>query len=235
MFSTLSTLSSHGLRSVASDVLPLYFYSFNTGTTSGTTINTATTSVNTHPLTASNVATIISTGPTPKEGDRCFTSGNKLYNAMSTTHSISTANGISVSFWYNILAAGTLNQICLGLGIGTTSKMYVFFNGARDTVLVNTLGANNILTVQSANMTNGVWNHLAITWKASTITLYLNGVAKTWSTSVPTALPSETWTSMALGKSVDNVLQGYSAMDMVRVYSSVLTAAQINTLYTTGL
>ena len=182
---------------------------------------------------------IISSNPTPKEGDRCFNSANKLYNAANlSTMNIPTVKGITVSLWVNSLATVSTNQQVIGFGVGTTTRTYLFLDGSKTQILVynhnGTTGGNQISTGNT--LSSSVWHHYAFTWTGSTIKIYMNGVLKTNNTSTPIALPTnETWTSMAVGKDVGNALgNSYSAIDCVRVYSGVLSLSEIQSIYNAG-
>jgi hypothetical protein len=238
MFSTLSSTGSYQIIKPSPSATLLYYYTFNSSTISGTTINVDPISINTQPLTMSNTLSIISSNPTPKEGDRCFNSGNKLYNAVNlSTMNIPTVKGITVSLWVNSLAAGSTNQQVIGFGVGTTTRTYLFLDGSKTQILVynhnGTTGGNQISTGNT--LSSSVWHHYAFTWTGSTIKIYMNGVLKTNNTSNPITLPNETWTSMAVGKDVGNALgNSYSAIDCVRVYSGVLSLSEIQSIYNAG-
>ena len=237
----MGCLSAITLRNTALAIpIPRVYYTFNIAeqTNSGLNINCDPTSILQVPLIASQAYNgIINTAPPgPKEGTHYFSPGNKVRNAMANgTLAIPTASGFSVSLWTQILSAGSTNQIVCGVGIGTTSKWYLFYDGPKLQVLCYCNGANNILGSQSAFLTNAGWGHVVMTWTGTSIKLYLNGVLKTWTTSNPTALPNETWTSLSVGKDVSGVLgNAYTNVDCLRVYDSVLTQAQVTAIYNSG-
>ena len=238
MFSSLSSTNSYQIMKPLSSAILLYYYTFNSSTISGTTINPDPISTNTQTLTMSNTLSIISSNPTPKEGDRCFNSANKLYNAVNlSTMNIPTIKGITISLWVNSLSTVSTNQQVIGFGIGTTSRTYIFLDGTKTQILVythnGTTGGNQISTGNT--LSSSVWNHYAYTWTGSTIKIYMNGVLKTNNTSNPINLTNETWTSMAVGKDVGNALgNSYSAIDCVRVYSGVLSLSEIQSIYNAG-
>lgn len=240
MLSTLSATSSYHISKISTAVIkPLYYYTFNSSTISGTTINVdPDNSTNTQTLTINNVAGLITSNPTPKEGDKCFSSGNKLYNAVNmSTMNIPTGNGITVSLWVNILSSVSTNQQIIGFGIGSTTRNYLFLDGGKTQILVychdGTTGGSQISSGNS--LTSSVWHHYAYTWVGSTIKIYMNGVLKTNNTSNPISLPNETWTSMSVGKDVAGALgNSYSSIDCVRVYNQALTQGQIQSIYNAG-
>ena len=240
MFSTLSATSSYHLSKVSSSAIkPLYYYTFNTSTISGTTVNVdSANSTNTHTLTLNSTA---GTWTTFKEGDRSFTNGNKQYWCENIGGlSIPTNNGVTICFWFYVLTGnGTGNQLFFSTGIGTTSKIYLLSSpGSSQIVLsIQNNTGNNIFTEALPTST---WKHFAFTYTGTTLKCYINGVLKTFtSTSVP-SLPNETWTSMSVGRDVSqgapgNIYgPGYTAIDCVRVYNQVLTQAQIQSIYNAG-
>ena len=233
MFSSFSTIGAMNAKSIGSVMpTPLYYYTFNTSTISGTTINVDTTnSTNTQTLTLSSTAGLNTVSM--KEGNQCFSNGNKLYNAMGTSLSIPTATGLTVSFWFNVIAGnGTGNCIIFGLGQSTTSKIYVFLSPSSNQIICNTIGSNQIF---NQSLTTGTWRHLCFTWVGTTHKSYINGVQMSYATSSSVQLPDQIWTSLSVGKSVDNVLaNSYALIDCVRVYNTALTASQIQSIYTAG-
>jgi hypothetical protein len=232
MFSTISTIQSVASKppkASGSSGSLLYYYTFDTATVSGLTVNPDPSSTNTQPITLSSTLGLTATGPI--EGDRCFTNGATLYYALANgTLVIPTNNGLTVSFWFNVLAGnGTANEIIFGLGAGGTNIFYVFLSPSSNQMLLYLNGSNLIF---NQSLTTGTWRHIAITWVGSTCLAYINGASVSFTTYVATALPNSTWSSMSVGRAVDNVLgNGYTNIDCVRVYNKVLTQAQIQTIY----
>lgn len=233
MFSSFATISSMNAKSIgATTPIPLYYYTFNSNTVSGTTINVdATNSTNSQTLTLSSTAGLNTVSM--KEGNQCFSNGNKLYNAMGTSLSIPTTTGLTVSFWFNVIAGnGTGNCIIFGLGQSTSSKLYVFLSPSSNQMIVNTVGSNQIF---NQILTTGVWRHICFTWVGTTHKSYINGVQMSYTTTTAVQLPNQILTSLSIGKSVDNVLtNSYALIDCVRVYNKALTASQIQSIYTAG-
>ena len=243
MFSTLSATSSYQLLSKgapAGSLNPLYYYTFNSSTISGTTVNVdSTNSTNTQTLTLNSTS---GTWTTCKEGDRSFTNGNKLYWAENISGlSIPTSAGITTCFWFYIINnGGSGNQVIFSQGTGTTSKIYIFCSAVASNLMVLSIQNNTGNNVWAETLDLGVWKHFAYTYTGTTLKCYINGTLKSFtSTSVP-SLASETWTSMSVGRDVSqgapgNIYgPGYTAIDCVRVYNRVLTQAEIQAIYTAG-
>jgi len=79
------------------------------------------------------------------------------------------------------------------------------------------------------DLTDNTWTHIAATYNRTTgaAAVYINGVLATSGTAAPNL--TTRWPAIGSDMQGDNPLNGY--LDDVRVYMSVLTAAQIQTVY----
>jgi len=155
-----------------------------------------------------------------------------------------TTNGITFSFWYKSNALTGLWQRIFDFGNGASSDNILCSPNAYDGTVgrlgfwVQSGGLSNNFYLTDINYNDNIWRH--VTWtltyaaagsQTSTWNIYLNGVFKTTTTNY---YPSTavTRTASYIGKSnweIDGYYNGF--IDDFRVYNSVLTAQQVNTLY----
>lgn len=221
----------------SSPITPLYYYTFNTSEVSGTTVNTNSFSTNTQALTLSADGGVAVTSTDPKEGDQCFHSASGTYTAINTgTMSIVTDPniGVTISFWAKFNTVPSTLKCMLSIGVGTASGSYRVNIYCDQNVLEwqTKVGAATLSSIIIFIPDTSIWYHIALTWIVSTLVVYLNGVARTFST---TTLPSTTWTSLSINKRVDGSFGNADCeIDCVRIYNQKLTAAQISAIYSAG-
>jgi len=117
-------------------------------------------------------------------------------------------------------------------------------------VLVDKNMADTWLTWENAESISGLldnqWHHIALVYNASTsvLTLYKDGIAigtKTWGTHGPVNLDDSKITSVRIGNGPTDVAGDWlnstwkGGLDQFRLYSTALTAAEVNTLFTKKL
>lgn len=106
---------------------------------------------------------------------------------------------------------------------GTPNSRRVFCFGRNGSTLVGS-------EVSSPLATDLAWNHIAATWRASALVIYLNGVAIS---STTPALGSDGGQVLAfggLGDTTNSRIAKGPAMDL-RVYGRVLSAAEVTRMY----
>ncbi len=82
-------------------------------------------------------------------------------------------------------------------------------------------------------MSDKVWHHIALSWSASSITLYVDGKSA-GSKASPRALPSDLGATSKdwLGRTLDDAVIGlYAELDDFRVYDRALSPSEIAQLY----
>ena len=153
-----------------------------------------------------------------------------------------TTGGLTFAFWYK------------SNGSGTWARIFDFSNGpSSDNILMSPnnngsggLGFNVFIGVSSSdhtlsdiNYNDNVWRHIVWTLSyvasgslTSTWNLYVNGVNKYSNSTKAYPLTSVTRTLSYIGKSAwaDAFYNGY--IDEFRIYNSVLSATDVNALYT---
>lgn len=87
-------------------------------------------------------------------------------------------------------------------------------------------GTTSGTVASSASLVAGGWRHIAATYNGTTTLLYINGALDTTSTSISGAIDA-TSTAALIGALTSLTQQFTGYIDDVRIYSSVLTAAQI--------
>ena len=155
-----------------------------------------------------------------------------------------TTAGLTFAFWYKSNASGSWARI-FDFGNGAPSDNILCSPNANDGVGVNRLGfscysgtTNSIFYLNDINYNDNTWRHVVWTLAyvaAGSLTsvwnIYVNGVYKTSTTNYyPNTAVSRTLTY--IGKSnwtVDGYYNGN--IDDFRIYNSVLTASQVNTIY----
>jgi hypothetical protein len=133
----------------------------------------------------------------------------------------------SISCWVNLTSnAGIQNFVTL-INLGTGSAIQV---GIRNPDLI--VWSYGGATLASGPLpTTGVWHHVLYTFDGTTHRVYLDGVAGTPSTAAAqTSTPTQTYLGSYDG--INEFL--YGALDDVRVYNRLLSAADATTLYTGG-
>jgi autotransporter-associated beta strand protein len=155
--------------------------------------------------------------------------------ASLPTGIVSGLNDFTVAAWVKPDSIATWQRI-FDFGSSTTSFMFLTTRPSTNGGLrfaINT-GAGEQQVNTSAPLTVGVWQHVAVTLRGSTATIYLNGAAVGTNTGV-TLRPS------SLGQSTNNFIgkSQFSAdpaltasVDDFRIYSKGLTAAEVQVLAT---
>ena len=188
-----------------------------------TSVSTYTFRVNSETSVVPTVAdgfTITNTGAVAmiNNGTRGFVfnlTGSKHLSIVATTPLSSTK-----TFWVSASPSGSDNTF-------STTKIPIWFNGTnflRATVNFPTVGVD----ITSTASQNNQWKHYAITTSATTTTLYVNGVLNA---SASVAWTGDTATMYFGAYQGSSTLVGL--MDDIRFYTSILTATEIQNLYTT--
>ena len=212
------------LDTVANTAYPIAntaYYKLNGG--SGTTVTDS--SGNGYNGTATSV-----TYAAGRFGDAAVFNGSSSFVTLPDSSSISQINNFSWSFW--VKPNGFVSY-------GTIATFYSDYRNYVDIRTGGILGfgttSGNQLNTPTNSITNGVWQHVALT-KSSTAgtAIYINGV------SVATN-PSDTGNASDFtGSNYQQVMGSYSAtgsdffpgsIDQFRIFSSVLSAGNVTSLY----
>jgi DUF1680 family protein len=170
--------------------------------------------------------------------------GNAVNLSGSTAHValpsgiLAGATACSVATWVRVDTIATWARV-FDFGAGTAANMFLTPRSgagtARFAITGSGSGGEQRIDAPAA-LTAGVWTHVAVTLSGSAGILYLNGVEVARNSSM-TRRPADlgTTTQNWLGRSQyggDPYLDG--ALDNLRVYSRVLTAAEVADLHATG-
>jgi hypothetical protein len=130
----------------------------------------------------------------------------------------------SVSFWFNVTAMPTTDQICVSLtdGMDGGSRLKLGFRANR--VSAWKRGGDDLA---SAPPVAAGWHHYAYTFDGTTHTLYLDGTQANTSTVAPDTGPAA---SARLGAGHNNAENFAGQIDEVRIYNRPLTPADVTAL-----
>ena len=205
------------------------YYAFDE--TSGTTA--ADSSGNGHDATLSGGATF-SAG---LRNNAVTLSGNRQYVALPA-NILGGLTSFSVTAWVNLGSTPTWARI-FDFGTGTTVYTFLTANAGKACrfAITTATNAGEQQVDGTAILPTGSWQHVAVTLGSGTATLYVQGAEVGHNSGVSlTAASLGSTTQDWLGRSefsVDPYLTGQ--IDNVRIYSRALTAAEVQTLYSSQL
>ena len=135
----------------------------------------------------------------------------------------------TVSVWFKTQPKGGLNAI-----IGNTTGVggYLFFIGQAGGVIKFVDDAYRTI---SGVITDNAWHHLAVTYDsgANELKSYIDNSLFTTYTPVTSALPTNSNSFNQIGRRI-TVGQWIGNLDELSVFSSVLSASDVSTIYGTG-
>ena len=194
---------------------------------------------------SSNVDSVTQLAPTTTVGTPTYVAGKygqaiNFPNSTSTGVSMATnysiysvslnsSTGYTFAFWVNFNVGGIFAQVILSLANSSGVRVVnIYLNGSNQIVSYDN-GSN--LTVTSPTLNTGTWYHVAISITTSSRVLYLNGVGASGTSAV-----TGTQTSFILGGDLPSQgnFSAWCSYDDLRVYNSVLTAAQVQAIYGTS-
>jgi regulation of enolase protein 1 (concanavalin A-like superfamily) len=168
-----------------------------------------------------------------------FVSGGKGYVSASGAGSLSNlyTHGMTVAAWIKPRSGGGGNGGRIIDKDNNNGGWFFSMNGATGVKLaIDTFSTSSPLRVSTTEVKLNVWQHVAATWDGSVtgsnIHIYINGVLAD-GTAVDGAGVAEPDgdTPFAIGNRSVDVARGFDGgVDEVRVYSGVLTAAEIQAL-----
>ena len=201
---TATNISGTSASSTPSTSVSTYTFRVNSETSVVPTVADGFTITNNNTVTMTN------------NGTRGFVfnlTGSKYLSIVATTPLSSTR-----TFWVSGGPAGAHNTF-------STTKLPIWFNGTN--FLRATVNFSPGTDVTSTSPQSAIWKHYAITTSATTTTLYVDGVLN--------ASASVAWTG-------DTAVMNFGAynggstmvglLDDIRFYTSILTATEIQNLYT---
>ncbi len=148
------------------------------------------------------------------------------------------ATAATIATWVRIDTLSSWSRV-FDFGSSTTVNMFLTPRSGSGTArfAITTSGAGGEQQINApAALATGSWVHVAVTLSGGVGILYVNGaeVARNSAmTLTPASLGSTTQNRIGRSQYADPYLDG--AVDSFRVYSRVLTASEISTLYSTGV
>jgi len=148
-------------------------------------------------------------------------------------------NGLSattISIWFRDYSSTRYSSLYV-FGKGAAANQLYFIPYATKSVgnyqLYGTKGSIPYVSYMSgdgANLANSAWHHVVVTWDATAISLYLDGLLKSTVPS-PTALPSDIDVTTPTWIGSDGSAALYVEVDDLRIYNRVLTPELITNLF----
>jgi hypothetical protein len=165
-------------------------------------------------------------------------------------YALAAVPSITVTCWIKPFSVSSTNQVVWGISDSTGTVLnWLQFIVSLSTITVygnNPTGGTPLLTVQMGTVPvqNGVWYHTALTMRSSgAVYVYFNGVEigplQQYSAGTPNGVFRQlwsTWTASSLVVSSNTRYPGTNSgawceYDDLRVFNSVLTSSQIQTIY----
>lgn len=168
-----------------------------------------------------------------------FASGGRGYVSASGAESLADlyTHGMTVAAWIKPRSGGGGNGGRIIDKDNNNGGWFFAMNGATGIKLaIDTFSTSSPSRPSTASIKLNVWQHVAATWDGSTsgsnIHIYINGVLADGTAANGAGTPeSDADTPFAIGnRSIDTARPFDGGVDEVRVYSGVLTAAEIQAL-----
>ena len=143
-------------------------------------------------------------------------------------------NSISIESWIKTTSTDSQNTI---VSKGTTSDysyaLYSNASGKANFILYQAGGAGYTSVISKKTVNDGQWHHLTGVWNptGTALSLYVDGVLDSSTTSVTGTLNNNTAGSFSIGSSWTNSGYFKGVIDVVRFYSRVLPAHEILSNY----
>jgi Concanavalin A-like lectin/glucanases superfamily len=144
-------------------------------------------------------------------------------NNVIYTVSLNPLIGYTISFWVNFNIGSVASQVIMGLAYGSGSKaVNVYLDAANK---LNSYDQTSTITISSPTLSTSTWYHVALSVSSSGRVLYLNGVGTSGACAVNGAQ-----TTFILGGDFGSN-SAWCSYDDLRVYNSVLTPTQVQSIY----
>lgn len=221
IFTRLSLLLLVGITSKPFAQTPLHEFTFD---------NTLSNTANTVTLTSSlplNGSTFGYTSNRFGEANKAFLNNGTGQYLSATINNLPIGNAArTIELWVKFLPGYGGDHFLAAYGTAVTNQAYGLTQTS--TSVINYGWANDITA--ALTYTTNIWYHYAITYDGTTASVYRNGtlissMAKTWNT---------VGQLLQIGRTAGNNAGIAAAIDELKIYSSVLTAAQIQNIYTLG-
>lgn len=149
---------------------------------------------------------------------------------IATTTPVGWETAFTFSVYFKTRISTSRQQI-MNFGAGGSSRMGITINSTSNGQNTVASGYYNgaVLVAAKALYNPGEWNHLVYTWNGVSAVLYINGSS---ANNVSSTFISSAVTGLSLGTQSGAFNNGY--MTDAKVWTRVLTVAEINTLYESG-
>ncbi|HRZ34052.1 MAG TPA: prepilin-type N-terminal cleavage/methylation domain-containing protein [Candidatus Moranbacteria bacterium] len=160
--------------------------------------------------------------------------GSNDYVQAPDSNSLDLTTAGTLMAWINTSTNSTMGIINKGSAASSLAYYINVSNGRRLTGGVIKAGGTNgtAVTVQSASNTlpTSGWTHVAMTWDATSLKIYINGVLS--NTTVTTALVARTTTgTLQIGAIYPTTSRFNGTIDEVSLYNVALPASEISTIF----
>ena len=161
-----------------------------------------------------------------------------LANVTYTNESgiLPSSNTYTFSLWYYPTTKPPLNSFSLIFSFINTdgnNEIGIYTNSSLQVFLVFFNGSSNDSTLQVATLIQNNWNHIGIslTSTSTTINVWLNNSKNSYTLNAVQNLPSVIRTELYINSGINYTIPAY--VDDFRVYTTLLTDAEVTTLYNT--
>lgn len=164
---------------------------------------------------------------TGKLGNGATFDGTKYYVDAGNNSTLNITGAITISAW---IKANTIARSAVVAKDFTDVRGYMFGMDTAGEVYLEKDGS--IFLNSGATMSAGRWNHIALTFDGADWATWLNG-AKQGLVSDPVGIPSQTTTSLTIGRRNYTGVESYfdGSIDEVKIYNRGLSEAEIKNLY----
>lgn len=161
-----------------------------------------------------------------------FSSASSEYVTITDDPTLEVTTQLTLSSWIKpttlnsyqqiISKFGTSGQWAYQYGLAPTGQLRVDISGDGSTY-------DNMVTT-SAPITADTWQHVAMTYNAGNVVLYVDGTAVLTDTITPTSIYASGNTSVSIGRDPVPTQYFNGEIDDARIYNRALTAAEIKAL-----
>jgi len=177
-------------------------------------------------LTLTNTPTWITTGKA-NGGGLTFNGTSQV--GLTSTYLPGITTTFTISFWMNTTTPGNDAEV-VTLGLYSVCAMASSTNKLQ----CNDNGGNYAAVTSTTSVKDGNWHHIVFTATATTEQLYVDNTLEATASATP-LLTSNANYQISIGAAYDSFQNYYAgSVDDVRVYNTVLTAAQVSQLYATS-
>ncbi len=194
-----------------------------------------TSGLNNHATVNANVTS--ANGQNGSSGGAFSFNGTSSQLVVPNSSSLNVADALTLSAWVKPdTLTGTRGIVIKDVSTGIDNSPYGLQQGNADIAMVTVSEANTTKTINTCGTTQlpvNTWTHVASTFNGSTVTLYVNGVRCSSTTTQTDIAPSTG--ALRIGQQKNGMNRWFSGdIDDVRVYDYAMSADTVRELYTLG-